>query len=90
MRAIVFLAASMALAVPAMAQMPGPPGPASPLDQAMADLNQDWMAENIARDHVAKALQAYVAQAKGSADAESRLKWVLDNWVGKEPAEAKK
>ncbi len=54
------------------------------------DLNDDWIGLNLATGHVQKSLAAFVAEAHAdrarAADLESRLKWVLDHWVGAPPA----
>ncbi len=64
-------------------------------DPTGAELNQDWIAFNIAHGHLQKALSAYTTKSSRDAallkDADDRLKWVLDNWVPKAlPTEDKK
>lgn len=53
--------------------------------QASRDLNEDWIGLNIALGHVQRDMSALVAENNGAGaratDLESRLKWVLDNWV---------
>ncbi len=90
MRKLIF-AAALLTAGPAMAQVQQmPPASPAPLEQAAAEFNQDWMAADLAHEHVRKSLMAYIteanklkAEASEAKDAEARLKWVLDNWVSK-------
>ncbi len=53
-------------------------------DPAEARLVQEWGAMGLAQQHVASAIQDWLnAGRKAQAEAEGRLKWVLDNWVPK-------
>ena len=54
------------------------------------DLNEDWIGLQVMLGHVQRDMAALVGENNGAAGkaavSEARLKWVLDNWVGKPPA----
>ena len=58
--------------------------------QASKNMNEDWIGFQVALKHVQEDLNAVMAEdqaaTKSATDADARLKWVLDNWVGKPPA----
>ena len=70
MRHALLIAALIALSTPALAQT------------ADARLNRDWIGLGTAQEHLAESLAAYIKDVNTrTADLESRLKWVLDNWL---------
>jgi len=64
-----------------------------PQDPAITGIAQEWAATTLQEQHLqdklADLIRAYQKAGAAERDSDSRLKWVLDNWVAKKPVAAK-
>lgn len=64
-----------------------------PQDPAITGIAQEWAATTLQEQHLqdklADLIRAYQKAGAAERDNDSRLKWVLDNWVAKKPMAAK-